>query len=200
MQDLTRENDKLRDILDKEESLRDFIPTQATVIARNPYQWTELITVNKGEEHGVKENMAVITSKGLIGKIKYASQFTSTVQLLSSLDRRNRISAVIQGEEEFYGLIEGYDQEKEALLLKRIPFDEKVEKDQNVLTSGLGGVFPEGLVIGQVVEVVPDEFGLTKIAYIKPAANFYDIDHVIIVERKMVSPENTSTIEEEEKK
>ncbi|TXK91560.1 rod shape-determining protein MreC, partial [Parageobacillus sp. SY1] len=42
-----------------------------------------------------------------------------------------------------------------------------------------------GLVIGEVMEVVPDQYGLTKMVYVKPAANFYDIDDVIIVKRKI---------------
>ena len=185
----------LQEILGKSESLRDYEPIQASIIARNPDRWQELITINKGGQHGVKADMAVITAKGLIGKVKYTSQFTSTIQLLSAPDRMNRISAFVQGEEgNVFGLIEGYDEQKEALLLKRIPFDAKVEVKQQVLTSGLGEVFPEGLLVGEVIEVVPDDYGLTKTAYIKPAADFYQIDHVIVVERTMISPEE----EEEE--
>ena len=61
------------------------------------------------------------------------------------------------------------------LLLKKIPYEAKIEKDQLVQTSGMGGVFPSRLIIGTVEEVVPDEFGLTQTAYVKPGANFYDI-------------------------
>lgn len=187
LQDLKKENEELRDILKKEESLRDFTSIQATIIARNPDHWHEYITLNKGKTDGVKEDMAVITAKGLIGKIKSTSQFTSTVLLLSALDRKNRISAVVQGKENVYGLIEGYDDEKDALMLKRIPSKAKIKVGRNVETSGLGGVFPEGLVIGKVIEVVPDEYGLTQMAYVKPAARFYDINNVMVVERTMIS-------------
>ncbi|WP_102345408.1 rod shape-determining protein MreC [Bacillus sp. Marseille-P3661] len=187
--ELESENERLREILDKKESLRNFKITQATVIARNPDYWHELIFINKGEQHGVKINMAVITSKGMIGKVKQVSQFTSTVQLLSAEDRTNRISAIIKGNADVFGLIEGYDEERKALLFKRIPFDVKVEEKQTVVTSGLGGVFPKGLVIGEVIEVVPDEYGLTQMAYIKPSADFYDIDHVMIVERLSSTPD-----------
>jgi rod shape-determining protein MreC len=185
VQTLKKENEELRAILKKKESLRDFIPIQATVIGRNPDRWQETVIVNKGEQQGVKKDMAVITPEGLVGKVQHASQFTSTVQLLSALDQKNRISAYVQGKENVFGLIEGYDEKREALLLKQIPFDAKIEKKQKVLTSGLGGIFPKGLVIGEVMEVVPDEYGLTKMVYVKPAANFYDIDDVIIVKRKI---------------
>ncbi|MFC4184735.1 rod shape-determining protein MreC [Saccharococcus thermophilus] len=185
VQALKKENEKLRALLDKKESLRDFIPIQATVIGRNPDRWQETIIVNKGEQQGVKKDMAVITPEGLVGKVQHASQFTSTVQLLSALDQNNRISAYVQGKENVFGLIEGYDEKRRELLLKEIPFDAKVEKKQKVLTSGLGGIFPKDLPIGEVTKVEPDQYGLTKIVYVKPFANLYDIDDVIIVKRKI---------------
>ncbi|WP_099362057.1 rod shape-determining protein MreC [Fredinandcohnia onubensis] len=194
VQELEKENGKLRDVLEKTESLDHFNKIQATVIGRNPDQWHEIITVNRGTRHGVEVDMAVITSKGLIGKVKHANTFTSTIQLLSSPNRINRISAYIQGESKIMGLIEGYDEEKEALLFKINTPDSKIEKDQKVLTSGLGGIFPSELYIGEVMDIVPDDYGLTKTAYIRPAADFYEIDHVIIVERTMIVPEE----EEEE--
>lgn len=185
VESLKKENERLRELLEKKESLRDFLAIQATVIGRNPDRWKETLIVNKGSQHGVEKNMAVITPKGLIGKVRNVSPFSATVQLLSAKDRQNRISAFIQGDENVFGLIEGYDEEREALLLKRIPYDAKVEKGQRVFTSGLGGIFPKGLFIGEIEEVVADEYGLTQIAYIKPAANFYDIEDVIIVKRKI---------------
>ncbi|MEH6989115.1 rod shape-determining protein MreC [Cytobacillus firmus] len=199
VQRLKKDNTELREILDKKDSLSEFEPKQATVIGRNPDRWHELLIINKGKNAGIEPNMAVITSKGLIGKVKSSNTFTSTVQLLSSMDPTNRISAKIQaGENNFFGLIEGYDDDKGLLLLKKIPYDAKVEKDQNVITSGLGGVFPESLPIGKVVDVVPDEFGLTQTAYVKPGADFYDIGHVMVVKRGASQPELMEMIDEKE--
>lgn len=186
---LEKENKRLNDVLEKEETLRDYKSTQATVIARNPDRWHEQVIINKGKTNGIAKNMAVITANGLIGKVKTVNQFTSTIQLLSANDPKNRISAVIlSGEQEVHGLIMGYDEKKELLLLKQIRADAKVSKDQNIVTSGLGGIFPKGLPIGKVVEVVPDEYGLTQTAYVKPGANFYDIEQVIVIERVMLQP------------
>ncbi|OSX55254.1 rod shape-determining protein MreC [Anoxybacillus ayderensis] len=185
VESLKKENERLRELLDKKESLRDFVAIQATVIGRNPDRWKETLIVNKGSQHGVEKDMAVITPQGLIGKVRSVSPFSATVQLLSANDRQNRISAFVQGDENVFGLIEGYDEEREALLLKRLPYDAKINKGQRVFTSGLGGIFPKGLFIGEVEEVVADEYGLTQISYIKPAANFYDIDDVMIVKRKI---------------
>ncbi|WP_174729853.1 rod shape-determining protein MreC [Mesobacillus harenae] len=198
---LNKDNEELRETLDVQGSLRSYEPTQAIVIARNPDRWHELLVINKGQANGIESDMAVITSKGLIGKVKNTTPFTATVQLLSSLDPKNRVSAVIQGEKNLFGTISGYDEEEGLLLLKGIPFDAEVKEEQVVETSGLGGVFPEGLQIGKVERVVPDEFGLNQTAYVKPEANFYDIKHVMVVERGMTQPpegELTEGAEEEE--
>lgn len=200
VQSLKEENDELKDILDKEESLSDYEPIQATVIGRNPDRWNDLLIINKGSTSGIERNMAIITSTGLIGKVKNSRQFTSTVQLLSSNDSTNRVSAEIVGDETYYGQIEGFDREKERLLLKRIPYEAKIKEGQIVQTSGMGGVFPSQLIIGTVEEVVPDEYGLTQMAYVKPGANFYDIEHVMVVKRSMIQPELQDMIDEEEEK
>ncbi len=133
VQDLKEENKSLREILDKEDDLREYTPFHATVIGRNPDRWQETLTINKGTLQGIKKDMAVITAKGLIGKVKTVTKFTATVQLLSSLDAANRVSAYIQGDTKAFGLIEGYDQKKDQLLMKRIPYDKKIKKDRLLL-------------------------------------------------------------------
>ncbi|MGI8383192.1 rod shape-determining protein MreC [Robertmurraya sp. P23] len=198
VQTLAKENKELREILDNKEDLSAFDPVQAIVVGRNPERWHELLVINKGKQDGIQQNMAVITANGLIGKVKSTSQFTSTIQLLSANDPTNRISAKIIGEKETYGTIEGYDEERKLLKLKRIPYDAKIEKDQIVTTSGLGGVFPKDLPVGKVVEVVPDEFGLNQTAYIEPGADFYDIRHVMVVTVKTNTPDLSDISSEEE--
>ncbi|MCA0982606.1 rod shape-determining protein MreC [Halobacillus yeomjeoni] len=195
-QRLKSDNADLRKTIDKSEALKDYSPIQATVIARSSDRWFEQMTINKGEEHGVKKDMAVMTSDGLVGKIKAAGAFHSTVQLLSGFDRSNKISSwvVREGKEEAFGLIEGYDDESGRLLLEGIKLDEELEKGDTVISSGLGGVFPSDLRIGTVEEVVNDQFGLTKTAYVEPFADLFDINHVIVVDRaaETIEPKNSS--------
>lgn len=189
--ELEKENKELKDIIGITKSLSDYESIQATVTIRDPDKWRQIITIDKGSTDGVEKEMAVITSKGLVGKVKNVSKFSSTVQLLSASDRTNRISAKIQQKDTIFGLIEGYDVEKQTLLFKRIPSNAKVKKGQTVVTSGLGGVFPDSLVIGKVEEVEPDEHGLTQTAYIKPQADFNDIGHVIVVKRTIDAKESS---------
>ena len=199
VQDLKEENKELRDNLKKEDDLRKYSPIQATVIGRNPDRWHEMLTINRGTLHGIEKDMAVITANGLIGKVKAATEFTASVQLLSSSDESNRVSAIIQGDEKAFGLIEGFDDEKNQLLMKRIPYDKKIKKGSLVITSGYGGIFPKGLPIGKVVEVKIDQYGLNQTAYIEPSTDFYDINNVMVVKREVEGVEEESTGEDDEK-
>lgn len=201
VQGLKKDVQALQETLKEKESLSDYTLMKATVIRRNPSQWTELVTINRGENDGVEKNMAVITAAGLIGKIKSVAPNTATVQLLSSEDPANRISAFIQPTDkekeknkdktEVFGIIADYDKETKQLIMtwEEVPNGLKVEKGQLVTTSGMGGVFPKGLAIGMVEKVEPDENGLQKKVFINPAADFYDIEHVMVVDREALSPE-----------
>lgn len=182
-QDIKKENEELRELIDQKSSLRAYHTIPASVIARSPDRWNNRLTLDKGSEDGVEVNMAVISPTGLIGKIKNVQPFSSTVQLVSDLDRTNRISVYVQDNEDIFGVIDGYDAEKEALVFSNIAIDVEVDEGGTVVTSGLGGIFPKNLVVGEIIEVRNDKYGLTKSALVKPAANLYDIRHVMIVKR-----------------
>ncbi|QAS54053.1 rod shape-determining protein MreC [Halobacillus litoralis] len=199
-QRLKSENSELRETLEKTEGLSDYSPIQATVIARSSDRWFEQMTINKGEEHGIEKDMAVMTSDGLVGKVKSAGAFHSTVQLLSGFDRSNKISSwvVREGQDEAFGLIEGYDDETGQLLLEGIKLEEELKPGDTVISSGLGGVFPSNLRIGTVEEVTNDQFGLTKTAYVEPFADLFDINHVMVVDRAVETVEDKSPSEGDE--
>ncbi|WP_430785011.1 rod shape-determining protein MreC [Virgibacillus flavescens] len=201
VQEIKEDNAELSKTLEKTDSIRDFKPIQASVISRTPERWLEQITINKGLQDGVKTNMAVITAEGMVGKIQTTSEFSSTVQLLTGFDQFNRISATISRKEgnDIFGLIEEYDEETNSLHFKIIEESEKdLEKGELVVSSGMGGVFPAGLIIGKVKEVVPDQYGLTRTALVEPAAEMFEINNVIVVDRTLQENDKSETIQEEE--
>lgn len=202
-QSLKDENEELRELMDEKDSIRDYNPIQASVISRSPERWIEQVTLNKGEQAGIEKNMAVITAEGMVGKVMSVSQFSSTVKLISGFDEFNRISAQINPEkgDSIYGLIEGYDVEKSSLTFRMIGQEKiEIEKGELVFSSGLGGLYPAGLAIGEVTEVVPDRFGLTQSVLIKPGANLNEINNVIVVDRTLDlhDPDESSEEEAEE--
>lgn len=197
---LKNENEELREALDINESSRDYNPINSTVISRSPERWLEQITIDRGKTHGVEDNMAVITADGMVGKVKKASNLTSTVQLLTGFDQLNRISAIVKRDKgkDVFGLVEKYDSETESLVFRVIEDSkEKLKKGELVVTSNLGGSYPENLLIGEVKEVVPDQYGLTKTALIKPAANMYELNNVIVVDRSLLTGQEINQDEEE---
>ncbi|MGG1575326.1 rod shape-determining protein MreC [Fictibacillus sp. NRS-1165] len=199
VKELKKENKTLKNQLEKEADLTEYKVKEASVIGRSPDRWNKFIFVNKGYRDGVKPKMAVVSPEGFIGKVAKVSAFHSTIRLISDNERTNRISAIAESNKRIFGMIEGYDSKKQALLFKKIPVDAKLKKGQKVITSGLGEVFPRGLLIGTVKEVKPDEYGLTKTAYLKPSANLYDLDHVMILDRSMPQvDENEFKAKEEE--
>lgn len=207
VQELEKENNELRDVLDIVDSPRDYEPILANVISRSPERWLEQVKINVGSIHGVEKNMAVVTTEGMIGKVLSRSAFTSTVQLLTGFDQFNRISAIVSRPDDanVFGLIEGYDKETETLIFRIMEQSEQeLEKGEIVVSSNMGGLFPSGLVLGTVEEVIPDKYGLTKTALVKPAANMTEINQVIVINRSLDVSENPDedeidTEEEEEK-
>lgn len=190
------ENEQFREIIDKKDDLKAYDPIHATVISRNPDQWEERVIIDKGKKQGVKQNMAVITARGLVGKVISVTDFHSTVELLTTENRDFRVSAVVRGKgkkaKSAYGLIESYDPERGELLMKKVDADIDIKVGENVVSSGLGGIFPQGLPIGTVTEVSTEDYGLTNMLYIKPAAQFSMLDHVIIASRTSETYENGS--------
>lgn len=186
--ELAVENKRLQKLVDKSGNLRKYDPIQANVIARNPDQWEEKLILNQGSTDGVKVNMAVLTAQGLIGKVVQTTATTSEVELLSTNNTNYRVSATVANKKkETNGLIEGYDRKRGELILKRVDSELSVKKGDKVTTSGLGGIFPKGILIGEVTKVTTDDFGLTKLAYVKPAADFSMLDHVVIAKRGTIT-------------
>src|SRR5690625_2497857 len=198
--ELEKENEELRSLLNIDVLISDYTPIRATVISRSPEQFFDQIKVNKGQLHGIKPNMAVITADGMIGKVSSASQMTSVIQLLSGFDEHNRISVVVEENENVFGLIEGFNNDTQTLLFRELENSGELEEGQTVISSGLGGMFPRGLLIGTISSVELDQYGLTQMAHVEPAADFIDINHVIIVDRDIFSPiiDDETEIEEEE--
>lgn len=183
--ELRRQLETLKEELNINYTLSDYEYLNATVVNRNVGYWHNKITINKGTYNGVEKDMVVISSKGLIGKVIKTSTFTSDVRLITTSDTSNKISVHISnGDNNLYGLINSYDYNKNVLELEGISNTKDVNIGDYVYTSGLGGVFPTGILIGIVEEITTDSYDLAKIIKVKPSADFNDINYVSILKRK----------------
>lgn len=178
--ELKQENDRLRRMLELREA-SDYELIAAEVIARDPSNWFKTITINKGSRQGIKQDMAVITTDGLIGSILSVAPNSAHVLLLT--DERSAVSAVVQRSREpgEVGLIEKDPENPTALRMKNLPRDANIQPGDTIISSGLGGLFPKGLLIGYVSSTAEDKMSLTQYAAVQPAVNFNRLEEVFIV-------------------
>jgi rod shape-determining protein MreC len=166
-------------------SLTDYSYLNATVISRNTNYWYNTITIDKGTHSGVEPEMVVINASGLIGKVVNVTAFSADVRLITTSDTNNKISvSIINDEKKINGLINNYDYNKKVLEVEGISNTEEVMIDDIVYTSGLGGVFPSGILIGTVSSITTDSYDLAKIINVKSSVDFDDINYVTILKRK----------------
>lgn len=181
---LEKEIQELKDQLELNKTLTEYIPVNATILNRNKNYWFNTLTIDKGTKDGIKENMAVITKHGLIGKISNVSKTSSEVKLITSDDINFKVSVSIKiNETDNYAILNGYD--KKTGLIKATDIDKttNVNIGDKVLTSGLGDKFPGGIYIGTVEKVDNDKYNLSKTVYIKTYQNFNDIHYVTVLKK-----------------
>lgn len=168
-------------------SISDYNIINATIIERNRSYWFNDLTVNVGEKDGVKLDMAVIDSNGLIGRISSVNNHTATVKLITTNDIKSKISAVIKHKDkDIYGIINGYDSINNLLYLT-INEDVKIESNTKVETTGMGGVFPRGIMIGKVYDVIKKSDQVTNVVRVLLSANIKGERYVGILQRKKIS-------------
>ncbi len=189
---LKEENQRLKDMLDyKEENIDEFQLVVAKVISRSPDKWNNMLVINKGARDGIEKDMAVVTTSGFVGKVYSVSNYSSNVQLITDSNYNSFVFALIQSEPKTYGTVEGYDKINNILRIEQVELEAVIEPGQQVTTSSLGGVFPTGLVIGEVYYVEEDNnSGLTKTIFVRPGADFYHLDEVFVITEKMEQIEN----------
>ena len=185
LSELKRDNQKMKETLKLQDTLNDYTLVNATVIARNPDTWRDVITINKGSNDGIQPQMSVMSDNGLVGKVLDVNPTSARIALLSNADNTLvRVAAMIQNEKEpIYGTITGYDEKTNMLVMSQIQATQDIKVGDKVVTSGLGGISPNSLYIGTVEEVAMDRFGLYKEVKIRPAADTNDVRYVTVVIR-----------------
>nr|WP_306220198.1 rod shape-determining protein MreC [Cohnella sp. WQ 127256] len=184
---LEAENKRLQEDLNFTEQQKNsdnyrYLIAQVEGSTSNPYEKT--ITINLGSRDGIKPEMAVRTVDGLVGLVSKVKNFTSTVTLITNLDpnssRGTPVSATFLSKPDSFGIIE-YDDESGALQMTKIDERDKPVEGDKVITSGLGSLFPKGIIIGTVKSSQVGDFGLTYTAIIEPAAKFNHLREVFVV-------------------
>jgi rod shape-determining protein MreC len=190
LQEYRYENKSLRKLLAfKEKGKFDLLP--AEVIGRSPGQMNHTIIIDRGENSGIQVNMPVVTDEGIVGKVSEVSNRTALVQTL--LDRNCRVSAFIQ-KSRGLGIVKW--QGGTTLLFDNLPIQEDVRVGDQIISSGLGGIFPKGLQIGVIHNIREGRRGLFHEIEVEPAVTSKVEDVFIILgESKISQSESMPEIE-----
>ncbi|MBR3363226.1 MAG: rod shape-determining protein MreC [Bacilli bacterium] len=176
---------KLKESLKLNTALSDRVLVNATVIYRNIGYWYDEITIDKGSKDGIEKDMAVVTSKGLIGRTSKVSRHSSSVKLLSNDNMNNKISVKIKVKDDYiYGLISKYDSKRNVYTVEGISENVEIPDGADVVTTGMGAIFPSGLLVGNVEKITTDNYDLSKVIEVKSSVNYDDIDYVTVVKRE----------------
>lgn len=174
------ENIRLREMLSyKEKQVGNFELMVATIIAENNNNLQHTITLNRGSNDGIASDMIVLNHRGLIGRV--TSVMTTSCEVVLVLDREGAVGARVQETRETPGVIEGMGSEKNLLRMVHMPHDADICEGDTIITSGLDGIYPSGIPIGEVIEITVESSGLTKQATIEPFVNFARLEEVFIL-------------------
>ncbi|MBU0704613.1 MAG: rod shape-determining protein MreC [Chloroflexi bacterium] len=147
------------------------------VLGTDPNPYLRYVTINVGSQQGVRVGMPVVSGGArLVGRIAQVGPRTAKVKLLTDPD--SAVAALLQASR-VTGLVAG--QPDGTLLMEYIPQGESIGDDEIVLTSGLGGFLPKGLIIGQVTEVLQKDYELFQAAVVRPAVDFSRLELVLVV-------------------
>lgn len=170
------ENARLRLLLEfKEAQELDTLP--ARVIAEDASSWFRTVMIDKGSEHGVSEGMPVVVAEGVVGRVVRSSPRYARVLLIT--DASSAVASLLQ-DNRARGICRG---QGEQLVFDFVLRQEEVAVGDRVVTSGMGGVFPKGLVIGHVKSVDLQEFGLFQAIEVTPAVDFSHLEEVLVLLR-----------------
>lgn len=184
--DAKQKNAELEDALRIKTSDDKYERRWAEVILRDQATWNNEVTINKGSKEGIKVGMAVESTDGMVGKIKSVSSHTSVVKLLTSEDKLNSASIKILLDEKksSLGVLQSYDVKRGCYIVLLFDDSSEIKKGMQVVTSGKGGGYPSGLLIGTVdsVQTLSNQTGQT--IYVRPIDDFQTFSVVSIIGEK----------------
>lgn len=176
---LISENARLKRMLELKESSR-FPIRMANVIGRDPSKWFGSLIVDRGSSDGVKVNMPVITSGGLVGRVTTVTFLTSQVMLIT--DEKSAAGGIVGelGGSGALGVVKGTGK-RDLLEMRYVSGLVDVNVGESVYTSGQDGIYPPGLKIGEVVEISKGSATTPHVIFIKPTADINSVKEVAIL-------------------
>ncbi|MCX7711359.1 MAG: rod shape-determining protein MreC [Clostridia bacterium] len=184
LEDYKVKNKELREALNLKDQFGDYVFLGANIIAKDPGNWFDVFNIDRGSKDGISSDYPVITSKGLVGKVTTPGLLSSKV--IAIIDSDSTVSARISKTRDLV-LVRGDLSLKDQGLCRMdyIPPDADIAVGDTIETSGVGGIFPKGIVIGKVKKVLQDNSVMTRYAVIEPAVDFKRLEEVLVLKEKV---------------
>ncbi|HRZ40708.1 MAG TPA: rod shape-determining protein MreC [Candidatus Omnitrophota bacterium] len=176
--EIVKENNRLAKLLDFKRKLI-FSSVSANVVGRDPTNWNSSVVIDRGLEDGVDIGMPVVSALGVVGKVAEVAENKAKVVLLT--DPSFAVAGLIKRSREV-GLVSGTLQSK--CRMRYLSVDSDVQVGDEVMTSKLSSAFPEGLMIGKVMEVFVDSNSLSVLCLIEPAVSLSQLEEVLVIQKR----------------
>ncbi|SFC31396.1 rod shape-determining protein MreC [Clostridium uliginosum] len=185
---LEEENGRLREIVNFANEKDNYNYIGCDIIGNSGGNFLDGYQVNKGEDKGIKKGMIVISAKGLVGQVTTVGNNWCTVQ--SIINENIAVSVMDQSTRETTGYLKGFkDQNRNLTKVYSLPMDSDIKEGDVIMTSGVGGIYPKDIKIGEVTHVDEDKIKVMKTAVVKPYVDFNKLEELFIV-----SPKDTREI------
>ncbi|MBO4886041.1 MAG: rod shape-determining protein MreC [Clostridia bacterium] len=181
LEEEARENDRLTALLDAQSRYDTLDPIYAKVIAKDTGRWFDIFAINRGSLSGVVKGMAVISADGLVGRVYEAGLNYAKVVCIISAD--SAVSCLIERTRD-NGIMRGQlsaASDDDSCRMYYVPSVNDIMPGDSVVSSGLDGVYPKGLVVGTVTEVSRQSDTSDQYLVVKPAADFQHIEEVLVL-------------------
>ena len=172
------ENETLKEYVNLKDKYQDYTTVPADVINRDISNYSSTIVINVGTDDGIQEGMTVIADSGLVGHVVSVTASTANVQTI--VDTASAVTSTISTTEDTI-VVQGTLDDKTALKATFIPTDAVVLQGDSVETSGIGGIYPKGIHIGTIREVVNTNNITDRYAMVETAVDFTKLNTVLVI-------------------
>jgi len=169
-------NERLKRMLEfkKREAFK-LIPVE--VIAYSPFSYFDTIFIGKGKEEGIEKNMVVVNAQGLVGRI--IEVYPHQAKMLTILDKRSKVGVRDENTRDI-AILQGKGEEEKCELIY-LPNKVSVKVGDKVITSGLGGLFPKGILVGEISLIKKNPYRLFQYVEVTPYVDFRKLEELFII-------------------
>lgn len=188
--EIKAENERLSKLLNFDARSLNLEFVTARVIGSNaPGHWFNIFLLDVGLSDGIKVDMPVVNGDGLVGRVVDVG--ATWCRVMAIIDTSSGVSGIVERTRD-YGILTGTagtDVDEAQLVMGNLPLDADLIPGDTVITSGLAGIFPKGLAIGEVTEVRPSTDGMRNEAVVTPWVDFKHLEEVMVITSQLIDVE-----------